>query len=82
VPKKKPVPAMDWEPSSRTGQPCPKCGAEIVYNGNYFCSQFQHSGPKDEWNTCDWAMEQDDDGPLFKRCYSGLMANRRKAGKA
>jgi hypothetical protein len=63
-------PASDWESHFRTGQPCPDCGHEIVYNGNYFCSQLIIS--------CRWAMG---DGPefegLFRRCYDGLMSNRR-----
>lgn len=30
----------------RTGQECPKCSSEVVYNGNYFCSE------------CEWAMPE------------------------
>lgn len=31
-----------------TGENCPKCNGEILYNGNHFCEY---------WNdTCDWAL--------------------------
>lgn len=56
----------------RTGVPCPECHSEIVYNGNYYCSQFEGDSPQ-----CTWAMSEE--GPLFQRCYQGLMANRRKS---
>lgn len=76
-------PAIDWEPDSRTGQACPNCGEEIVYNGNYFCSTYGAEGawtPNPGW--CGWAMTEDepDDGAFFKRCYRGLMRNRASAG--
>jgi hypothetical protein len=34
--------------------PCPKCGAApVVYNGNYFCDNWNYpAGPDD----CDWAQ--------------------------
>jgi hypothetical protein len=77
---------MDWPLDCRTGQKCPKCGQEIVYNGNYFCSGYIISGldsafGDDEEATCDWAMseEESDGGELFRRCLDGLMANRAKA---
>lgn len=38
---------------------CPRCGAEIVYNGNYFCRLWAYpfTGGPDE---CDWALSHDD----------------------
>ena len=35
---------------------CPKCGASITYNGNYFCINwtYPYTGEDD---TCDWALE-------------------------
>lgn len=30
------------------GYPCPKCGAPILYNGNYFCADLAPDGE------CDW----------------------------
>jgi hypothetical protein len=67
----------DWYEDQRTGQPCPWCGSEIVYNGNYFCSGYTF--PEiDKPNTCDWAMPEDERGKLFDDCLTGLMHNREK----
>lgn len=64
------VSAHGWPERARTGVPCPRCSAEIVYNGNYFCSNL----PRD----CQWAMSSDDAGALSTRCREGLLANRAK----
>lgn len=42
-----------------TGVACPRCGAEVVYNGNYFCERwvYAYDGHEDD---CDWALSHDD----------------------
>jgi hypothetical protein len=60
--------AARWPKDCRTGVPCPKCSAEIVYNGNYFCSE--------HGDRCDWVMSEGDTGILFTRCNEGLLTNR------
>ncbi|HZE01407.1 MAG TPA: hypothetical protein VE155_06540 [Pseudonocardiaceae bacterium] len=60
--------AARWPKDCRTGVPCPKCSAEIVYNGSYFCSHFSLD--------CDWVMSEGDTGILFTRCNEGLLTNR------
>jgi len=51
---------------SPVGVPCPKCGAEIVYNGNYFCSNWQY--PLLDDTGCDWALSNNDNGkPVGRR---------------
>jgi hypothetical protein len=66
------VAADSWPKGYRTGVPCPKCSAEIVYNRwyswSYHCSRYGHG--------CDWAMSEDDTGVLITRCHEGLLANR------
>jgi hypothetical protein len=54
----------------KTGVMCPtKCGNEIVYNGNYYCDNFEN---------CGWAMgEVAENNPLLVRCLRGLESNRR-----
>jgi hypothetical protein len=37
--------------STPTNETCPKCGLEVVYNGNYFCTDW---GLNDA--DCDWAL--------------------------
>jgi predicted amidophosphoribosyltransferase len=32
---------------------CPKCGAQVVYNGNYFCQRFEYPLTKEG---CNWAL--------------------------
>jgi hypothetical protein len=50
-----------------TGQKCPKCGEQIVYDGNYRCEGYDEG-----W--CDWGMaDVGEDDPLFRRCFVGLM---------
>lgn len=69
---------MSYGSVDRTSQTCPKCGAEIVYSGNYFCEDWTYPYEGAE-GTCDWAMgESAEDEKLFKLCYAGLMANRAK----
>lgn len=56
---------------SRTGLPCPmpKCSGEIVYNGNYFCTNWGHvyQGER-RGGPCDWALSHGDDGePVGRR---------------
>jgi hypothetical protein len=36
-----------------TGVLCPKCGCDVVYNGNYFCVRWGYA--------CGWALSHDDD---------------------
>jgi hypothetical protein len=70
----------DWDETQRTGQSCPKCGAEIVYNGNYFCSEYtipEVYGLDMSPATCDWAMPER--SRLLRKCYEGLMKNREQA---
>lgn len=73
-------PALDWPRDCRTGQACPTCGAEIVYSGNYFCSEAEFAGAYGfgRAGTCGWGMPESEEGPLFKRCLRGLMKNRQK----
>lgn len=57
-----------------TGVPCPECEAEIVYNGNYFCS------------SCDWVSpvyeeETLEDRAFTKKLLEGLRDKRREAGR-
>ncbi len=70
-----------WDKDIRTGQPCPKCGAEIVYNGNYFCSEFVIPALDGDGSpaTCDWAMPENERGNLFKNCLAGLTKNREES---
>jgi hypothetical protein len=46
--------------ADQTGVACPRCGAEVVYNGNYFCERwtYPYAGGEDE---CDWALSHDDE---------------------
>jgi hypothetical protein len=73
----------DWDEEQRTGQPCPKCGAEIVYNGNYFCSEYTmpevYAPMLMSPATCDWAMPEH--SRLLKKCYEGLMKNRERRNR-
>lgn len=48
---------------------CPRCGGEIVYNGNYFCSSYAI-----EW--CGWALSDNQRNTSLARtlidgCYRG-----------
>lgn len=43
--------------SQPVGVRCPKCGSEIVYNGNYFCSRWEYPYTGDG---CDWALSHND----------------------
>lgn len=69
-------PALDWPRDCRTGQACPRCGAEIVYNGNYFCSEWKLADEHGYPGTCDWALPENEERALFRRCLRGLMKNR------
>ena len=81
-----------------TGLKCPnhkQCGGYIVYNGNYFCTEFGHDSTNDDGSPkriggdCDWALPHGDaedgfnDKPeterFAKRCYRGLRNERIKA---
>jgi hypothetical protein len=58
--------------SNKTGIMCPTgCGNEVVYNGNYFCDNF---------DVCGWALVatgyKGHDKALDADLYRGLMANR------
>ena len=44
-----------------TGVPCPRCGAEIVYGGNYLCSRWAWR-PDAAVGECDWALGWDEEG--------------------
>lgn len=50
------LPGNEGDP---TGVSCPRCGAEVRYNGNYFCSYWVYRGepPRalDSYE-CDWAL--------------------------
>jgi hypothetical protein len=36
-----------------TEEKCPKCGSTILYNGNYFCKNWNYPATE---NDCDWAL--------------------------
>lgn len=44
---------------------CPKCDHPVVYNGNYFCSQWSY--PYDGVYGCDWALSHGEDGEPTNR---------------
>jgi hypothetical protein len=50
-------------PGRPTGIPCPKkdCPGEVVYNGNYFCSLWEHPYVGNPL-TCNWALSHDEKG--------------------
>lgn len=60
----------DTEPSERTWNAhgggwstaarCPRCGRQVVYNGNYFCEDFDVDG-------CRWALEHPATDPGDRR---------------
>lgn len=58
---------MRAEIGQATGQPCPKCGTEIIYNGNYFC-------PENDWVLDPEKPEATD--RVFQACFVGLMKRR------
>lgn len=67
-------PTYDHPREMRTGVPCPECGHEIVYSGNYYCSQYEGDSP-----ACMWAMpDSENEDPLFKRCLRGLKKNQKR----
>lgn len=45
-----------WSTDAR----CPRCGREVVYNGNYFCEDFDAGG-------CRWALEHPATDPGDRR---------------
>lgn len=38
-----------------TNEKCPKCGAPVIYNGNYFCTYWYYGDNPPE-GSCDWAL--------------------------
>lgn len=63
--------------------PCPDCGGQVVYNGNYFCVE---ESPDSPTTGCGWALPSDlprsqKDEQLFERMYASLMEYRRARGK-
>lgn len=59
-----PLPGNEGDP---TGVRCPRCGGEVIYNGNYFCEYWAWRGrpPREleRWE-CDWALGPTDDDLL------------------
>lgn len=43
------------------GVPCPKCGARILYNGNYFCEHFRIPTVTRNGD-CNWALSHGENG--------------------
>lgn len=64
----------------RTGEPCPLCTGEIIYNGNYFCEHFGITP-----GTCSWAAippgERGYNKALGERLLAGLICERRRQGR-
>lgn len=49
---------------NHTGVRCPRCGGEVIYNGNYFCEYWVYRGrpprPLDN-GECDWVLSHDEE---------------------
>lgn len=61
------VTTLDGDHGDPTGVRCPRCGGEVVYNGNYSCRWWVYRGhpPRAlDRHECDWALGPTDDDIL------------------
>jgi hypothetical protein len=55
-----PLPGNEGDP---TGVRCPRCGGEVIYNGNYFCEYWVWRGQPPralENGECEWVLGSTD----------------------